>query len=386
VALEGEGLPGDQRYQTVLDEASPAPIFVEDITEDDVVCLLFTGGTTGLPKGAQITHKQIVWNTLNTIIHDLTHGDVTINVFPLFHTGGLFVYTVPLLILGGTVVLTRKFEVNQVLELIEQEKVTKFAGVPTMFQMMAASPRWATTDLSSLKFCTSGGAPLPIPLVEQFRAEKGVVFKQGFGMTEWGPGCFALAPEHAATQAGSIGRPNFFVAARVVDDHNQPLPEGQVGELVFKGPSGFSGYFQNPKATAAAFDDKGWFHTGDMARIDQGQFFYIVDRKKDMFISGGENVYPAEIEAVLYRHPSVAMCAVVGVPDARWGEVGVAVVTLRPGTEASTSPDALMGWLKDHLARYKVPRQVLIQDSMPISGAGKILKRDLRDAILKGQA
>lgn len=384
VALEGEGLPGDLPYAELLESSHPTPLFVEGIEETDVLCLLFTGGTTGLPKGAQITHKQLAWNTLNTIIHDLTHGDVTINVFPLFHTGGLFVYTVPLLILGGTVILTRKFDPNQILELIDAEKVTVFAGVPTMFQLMTQSPRWSDCTLKSLRFCTSGGAPLPIPLVEQFQAEKGVRFKQGFGMTEWGPGCFALAPEHALEKAGSIGRPNFFVAARVVDEHNQPLPTGQVGELVFKGPSGFSGYFDNPKATAAAFDEQGWFHTGDMARIDEGQFFYIVDRKKDMFISGGENVYPAEIEAVLYKHPAVALCAVVGVPDTRWGEVGVAVVVLKPGTQATDAD--LLGWMRARLAKYKVPRAVVIRENLPVSGAGKILKRELRDEILAAQS
>lgn len=386
VALEGSPAPGDLCYSDVLAGSDPAgsnstPLFRGTVSEDDVLSLLFTGGTTGLPKGAQITHKQVAWNTLNTIIHDLTHGDITINVFPLFHTGGMFVYTVPLLILGGTVILTRKFEPTQVLELIQQEKVTKFAGVPTMFQMMAASPAWASADLSSLRFCTSGGAPLPTPLVEQYRQEKGVTFKQGFGMTEWGPGCFALAPEDALSKAGSIGRPNFYVGARVVDDENRPLGPNQVGELVFKGPSGFSGYYQNEKATQAAFDSEGWFHTGDMARYDDGMYFYIVDRKKDMFISGGENVYPAEIEAVLYAHPEVAMAAVVGVPDERWGEVGVAVVTLKPG--AQVSAEAIAQHLKGHLARYKVPRQVLIWDALPISGAGKILKRDIRDTILK---
>lgn len=380
VALEGAGLPGEWRYEAVLESQEPTAIFAHDIEETDVLCLLFTGGTTGLPKGAQITHKQVAWNTLNTIIHDLTHGDVTINVFPLFHTGGLFVYTVPLLILGGTVVLTRKFDPTQILELIDAEKVTVFAGVPTMFQMMTQSPRWKDSQLSSLRFCTSGGAPLPIPLVDQFQSEKGVRFKQGFGMTEWGPGCFALAPEHALEKAGSIGRPNFFVAARVVDEQNHPLPPGEVGELVFKGPSGFSGYFENEKATAAAFDSQGWFHTGDMARCDEGQFFYIVDRKKDMFISGGENVYPAEIEAVLYKHPAVAMCAVVGIPDARWGEVGIATVVLKSGMLATDAD--LLSWMRDRLARYKVPRAVVIRESLPISGAGKILKRELRDEIL----
>lgn len=383
VSLDGEGLTDDTPYETFLREGGIEPVVNESLTEEDIACLLFTGGTSGLPKGAQISHRQIAWNTLNTIIHDLTHGDVTLNVFPLFHTGGLLVYTLPLLILGGTVILVKRFDPNQVLELIETEKVTKFAGVPTMYQMLTQSSRWSSVDLSSLVFCTSGGSPLPVPLVERYRDEKGVVFKQGFGMTEWGPGCFALAPEDAISHAGSIGRPNFFLDARVVDEQNQPMPPGEPGELVFKGPSGFSGYFENPEATAEAFDKDGWFHTGDIARRDEGHYFFIMDRKKDMFISGGENVFPAEIEGVLYRHPAVALCAVVGVPDPKWGEVGVACVVLKPDAEATE--EALHVFLKERLARYKVPRRVVIRESLPVSGAGKILKRELKEE-LEGQS
>jgi len=229
--------------------------------------------------------------------------------------------------------------------------------------------------LSSLRFCTCGGAPLPVPLVEQYTREKGVRFKQGFGMTEFGPGIFALAPEDAVRKAGSIGRPNFFVDARIVDDDNAPLPAGEVGELVLKGPSYCSGYFDNPQATAEAVDDEGWFHTGDLAYHDEEWYFYIVDRKKDMFISGGENVYPAEIAAVLYRHPAVQMCAVVGVPDPKWGQVGEACVVLKAGAEADE--EELIAFVRDHLARYKVPRSVRFMDALPISSAGKILKREL---------
>jgi fatty-acyl-CoA synthase len=177
-----------------------------------------------------------------------------------------------------------------------------------------------TADLSALRFCTSGGAPLPVPLVQKYTTEKGIRFKQGFGMTEFGPGIFALAPEDAMRKAGSIGRPNFFVDARIVDEDNRPLPPEQVGELVLKGPSYCAGYWQNEEASAAAVDGEGWFHTGDAAYHDEEWYFFVVDRIKDMFISGGENVYPAEIEAVLYRHPAVQMCAVVGTPDLKWGE------------------------------------------------------------------
>jgi fatty-acyl-CoA synthase len=318
---------------------------------------------------------MIAWNTLNTIIHDLQHGDVTVNTFPMFHTGGLLVYTTPLLILGGTVVLTRRFDAEEVLSLIEEYAATVYAGVPTTYQMLTKAPNWAEADLSTLRFCTSGGSPLPVSLVQQFRAEKGVVFKQGFGMSEFGPGVFALAPEDAIRKAGSIGRPNFFVDARVVDEHNQPLGPGEVGELVLRGPSMWSGYYNDLDARAQAVDEGGWFHTGDLATVDHEWYFTIVDRKKDMFISGGENIYPTEIEHVLYKHPDVELCAVIGVPDERWGEVGKAFVVLKDG--AGTSEEELFAHLQHHLAGYKVPRSIDLVSSLPISAAGKILKREL---------
>ncbi len=375
--IEGDGIPGSLHFETTLQGSPPDPATCEEVEAEDIAALIFTGGTTGFPKAAQVSHRMIAWNTLNTVIHDLTHNDVYLNVFPMFHTGGLFVYTLPQVILGGTTILIRQFDPARVLRLIEQERVTVFAGVPTMYQMMTQAPNWAEADLSSLRFCTSGGAPLPVPLVEQYVREKGVRFKQGFGMTEFGPGIFALAPEDAVRKAGSIGRPNFFVDARVVDDENRPLGPNQVGELVLKGPSICSGYFGDPEATAGLLDEEGWFHTGDLARYDEEWYFYIVDRKKDMFISGGENVYPVEIEKALYEHPAVHMCAVVGVPDPHWGEVGLACVVLKPG--ATATEEELIAFLQDRLARYKVPKRVVFMESLPISAAGKILKRELRE-------
>ncbi|MBK9055410.1 MAG: long-chain fatty acid--CoA ligase [Chloroflexi bacterium] len=373
--LEGDGVPGSFPFEATVQASASTSVFNEQVQAEDRVALIFTGGTTGLPKGAQITHRMIAWNSLNTIIHDLHHDDTYLNVFPLFHTGGLFVYTLPNVILGGTTILVRQFDPAQVLSLIEQEQVTVFAGVPTMYQTLTMAPNWTTANLSSLRFCTSGGAPLPVPLVEQYTQEKGIRFKQGFGMTEFGPGIFALAPEDAIRKAGSIGRPNFYVDARIVDNDNRPLGPNEVGELLLKGPSMSSGYFNNPAAAAEVIDDEGWFHTGDLARYDDEWYFTIVDRKKDMFISGGENVYPTEIEAVLYQHPAVQMCAVIGLPDAKWGEVGQAYVVLKKN--AAATPDELLTHLKARLARYKVPRQVVIVASLPISAAGKILKREI---------
>jgi fatty-acyl-CoA synthase len=374
--IEGPGIPGSIAYDSALASSAETPVTCETLEQEDIACLVFTGGTTGLPKGAMISHRQICWNVLNTVIHDLTHDDVYLCVFPLFHVGGLFTYMSSQVIYGNTSILTRQFDGAQVLRLIERERVTVFAGVPTMYQIMTQAPNWESADLSSLRFCTSGGAPLPVPLVEKYAREKGVRFKQGFGMTEYGPGLFALPATDAIRKAGSIGRPNFFLDVRVVDEQNRRLGPQEVGELVLKGPSGCSGYWNNPEASAAVVDDEGWFHTGDLVYHDEDWYFYVVDRKKDMFISGGENVYPTEIEAVLYRHPAVHMCAVVAVPHETWGEVGKACVVLKPG-QAATEAE-LLAFLQEHLARYKVPKSVELLPELPISAAGKILKRELR--------
>jgi len=375
--LEGNGTHNSLHFESTLQAASDSAMTCETLEAEDTAALIFTGGTTGLPKAAEVSHRMIAWNTLNTVIHDVTHNDIYLNVFPMFHTGGLFVYTLPQVIFGGTTIFVHEFNPEQVLELLEREKVTVFAAVPTMYQMLTQADNWEQVDLSSLRFCTSGGAPLPVPLVEKYTTEKGIRFKQGFGMTEFGPGIFALAPEDAIRKAGSIGRPNFFVDAQVVDDENNFLGPNEAGELVLKGPSYCSGYFNNPEATAEAVDERGYFHTGDMAQYDEEGYFYIVDRKKDMFISGGENVYPAEIEKALYQHPAVHMCAVIGLSDDKWGEIGKACVVLKPGTLASE--EELIHFMADRLAKFKVPKSVAFMDALPISAAGKILKRELKE-------
>ena len=265
------------------------------------------------------------------------------------------------------------------LDLIEQERITVFAGVPTMYQAMTQAPNWSSADLGSLRFCTSGGPRLPVPLIEQYGEQKGVQFKQGFGMTEFGPGLFALPAEDARRKAGSIGRPNYFIDARVMDEANRFLGPAQSGSWCLKGPSRFSGYFADPEESAKALDEDGWFHTGDLVYQDEDGYFFVTDRKKDMYISGGENVYPAEIESVLYRHPAVFQCAVIGVPDPRWGEVGMACVTLKPGVSAAE--DEIIAFLRGALAAYKVPKTVKILEALPLSGMGKILKRELKQQV-----
>jgi len=381
--LDGAGVPGSVPFRDVVGGPSVKPVTCDDLDPEDPACILFTGGTTGLPKAVLISHRMIAWNVLNTVVHDLTHDDVVLNVFPLFHAGGLFCYWSSQVVFGNTTVQVRKFDPEQVLDLIESEGVTVFAGVPSMYHLLTLAPNWDRANLSSLRFCTSGGAPLPVTLIETYVQEKGVRFKQGFGMTEFGPGVFALSAEDAVRKAGSIGRPNFFVDARAVDGANLPVGPDVVGELVLKGPSLCSGYFGDPQATAELVDEHGYFHTGDLVTYDEEGYFTVVGRAKDMFISGGENVYPLEIEEVLHRHPAVATCAVVGIQDPKWGEVGAACVVLKTGHAATE--EEILKYLGERLARYKIPKRVAFLDALPLSGMGKPLKDELRTGLIEGR-
>lgn len=376
IHLDGDPLSGSTPYATIETASPVEPVSREAVREDDILCLLFTGGTTGLPKAARISYRMVAWNTLNTIVHELARGDVTLTHTPMFHTGGLFVHTVPLLTLGGTVVIVRKWTAESMLRLVEQEKVSVLFCVPTQFQRMMAEPGFAAASFRSIRFLISGGAPLPVPVIRAYREAHGVLFKQGFGMTEFGPNAFVFPPEYAESKAGSIGKPSFFVDARVAGEDGRSLPPGEIGELWLRGPMAFSGYHENPEATREALDGAGWLHTGDLARADDDGFFFIAGRKKDMFISGGENVYPVEVERALHEHPAVAQCAVVGVPHPDWGEVGKAVVVLTAGAAATEAE--LVEHCRARLARYKVPRTVVFVDELPLSAAGKILKRSLR--------
>lgn len=381
LSTEGSGELESLDYHQTLAGSQSDPVLENRVGLETTAALIFTGGTTGMPKAAQISHRMIAWNTLNTVIHDIRHDDVYLNVFPLFHTGGLFVYTLPQVIFGGTTVLVPRFDPELVLDLIEKESVTVFAGVPTMYQIMTQAKNWEQANLSSLRFCTSGGAPLPVPLVKQYTDEKKIRFKQGFGMTEFGPGIFALAPEDAISKAGSIGRPNYYVEALIKADDGTVLGSEKIGELVLKGPSLCSGYYGNPEASEEVIDEQGYFHTGDLARYDPEGYFYIVGRKKDMFISGGENVYPLEIEKALYDHPAVHMCAVVAIHDEHWGEIGVACIVKKPGMDAEEG--VIINFLQERLASYKVPKMVVFLSDLPLSGAGKVLKRELIDILSK---
>jgi fatty-acyl-CoA synthase len=380
VHLEGEALPGSQPFEQLLAASPPDPVSNPRFAETDVACLLFTGGTTGLPKAARITYRQIAWNTFTTLVHEIRPGDVTITHTPMFHTGGLFVYTVPFLTLGGRVVLLRRWDAALAIRLLQDEKVTAFFAVPTQYQQLLEAPGFAEADLSRIRYLTSGGAAMPGPLREAWRKVHPIPFKQGFGMTEFGPGVFSMPGSEADRKAGTIGQVNQFIEARLTDEDGRDVPDGAVGELLLRGPACCDGYEVPGGVSREGIDPEGWLHTGDLMSRDAEGYFTVAGRRKDMFISGGENVYPLEIENALLTHPAVAMASVVGVPDARWGEVGHAYFTLKPG--AQVAAEALLDHLRARVARYKVPRAVTRLEAMPLSAAGKILKTELRKRAL----
>ncbi len=333
--------------------------------------IFYTSGTTGKPKGAIISHSMILWNSFNTIISwELTKNDVAPVLTPLFHSGGFNVLLIPLLHVGGRVILTRSFSPEEALNIIEKERITILFMVPTMFRMLMECDRFWKTDLSSIRFCISGGAPCPKDIIETFH-KRGITFRQGFGMTEAGVNCFSMTDEDAHRKVGSIGKPIFHMRARIVDENGNDTDEG---ELILKGPNIMSGYWGMEEETRKTIRD-GWLHTGDLARRDKDGFFYIVGRKKEMFITGGENVFFAEIEAALLSHPKVKDAAVIAVPDQKWGEVGKAVVVLKEGERASE--EELKNFLSKSLARYKIPKYFVFTDAIPRNPYGKVLRGKL---------
>ena len=376
VALDGEG--EDLTWETVLASIGEGEYVPPLCRPDDPYCLLYTSGTTGRPKGVITPHRMVAWNAYNTVAcWQLSEDDVSPIFTPLYHAGGLGAFLMPILLAGGTIVLHREFDASEVWRVIEEERCTVVLGVPTIWKMLADAPEFKTAGLGRVRWFISGGAPMPRHLVDIYR-ERGIVMRQGYGLTEVGVNCFAMSDDEAWTRAGSIGRPLMFTEARVVDEGGQLLPANEVGELCFRGPHVSAGYWNNPEATAASVDKEGWFHTGDMARCDEDGFFYIAGRAKDMFISGGVNVYPAEIENVLLQHASLADASVIGVPHATWGEVGVAFVVAAEG--AAVTPDDLGQFVGARLARYKIPKEFRIVDALPRTPYGKVVKGELLEA------
>ncbi|MFX1484377.1 MAG: AMP-binding protein [Promethearchaeota archaeon] len=375
----GTKVEDSRNYKKEIDDSISDPPLKVDLSYDDPMGIVFTGGTTGLPKGAMITYKQVAFNTLTTI-RDILPGDVYINHLPLFHVGGLYVYAIPLFILGGKVIQMKGWDLDSLIDVINKENPNFFFAVPTQYRMLMNHPNFKSINFSNVRFLTSGGEPLLLDIIKTFKETHGVKFKQGFGMTEVGPGCFALDSWDAERKIGSIGTPNFFIDAKVVDpETGKDCKAKQVGELMFKGPTVTIGYWNRPELNKTLLNEDGWFSTGDMVYFDDEGYYYVVDRVKDMFISGGENIYPREIEKVLEEHPKIAQVQVIGVPDSKWGEVGCAIVVLKENEEATE--EEILDFCKGRLAKFKIPKSARFTESFApyISGAGKILKRRLRE-------
>ncbi len=381
IALEGADIPGAKAYEGALSQASDLEPVRPPIDSEDGYCILYTSGTTGRPKGAILPHRQILWNAINTVISwGLSERDVSPILTPMFHSGGLFVFLVPLFYAGGRIVMTRSFDPEASLKLIAEERCTVILGVPTLFQVWMNSPHFAETDFSHVHFFISGGAPCPPSLIGAWSKAKGVTLRQGYGLTEVGVNCFSMTDEDALRKMGSVGKPIFHSEMRLVDGNGDDVRVGETGELLIKGPHVCAGYWNNPAATAEALQD-GWFHTGDMARMDEEHYFYIAGRFKDMIISGGENVYAAEVEAVFREHSGVADAALIGQPDEKWGEVGLMIVACKPNQ--SVAADDLLSFCSGRLAKYKIPRRVEFVDSLPYSPYGKVIKTELRKMFIR---
>ena len=370
------GRPGDHDYESLLAGPAAEPPADVPVSLDDPGLIMYTSGTTGRAKGATLTHGNITWNAINVVVDaDFRADEVALAVAPLFHTAALNMLCLPTMLKGGTVVIEPAFDPARVLELIARYRVTSMFGVPAIYDAMAADPGWADADTSSLRMLLCGGAPVPDATIRRYTS-RGLTFIQGYGMTETSPGALLLDAEHALAKAGSAGVPHFFTDVRVVGPDGAQAGPGERGEIIVAGPNVMRGYWGQPDASAAVLAD-GWLHSGDVGTADQDGYVSVVDRIKDVIISGGENIYPAEVENALLSHPAVADCGVIGTPDGRWGEVGRAVVVLRAGQSASEAD--LLGFLDGRLARYKIPKSVRFAAGLPRTATGKILKKQLRE-------
>jgi len=378
-----DSVPNALSYAKAIDRVRPDPLSTR-LQPEDIFCLLYTSGTTGRPKGVMIPHRQIAWNAYNTVVSWQLRQSDRVQVYtPMYHAGGLTVFMTPLFAIGGSIVLHDGFDAAEVLRALRDYECTLLFGVPTIFKMLLDSPEFAAADFSHLRWCASGGAPLPLQLLRAYQ-KRGLVFRQGYGLTEVGVNCFAMSDEDSLRKSGSIGKPMMFTEAKLLglqdsDPAGNPVVTNEVGELCLRGPHVCRGYWNNPAATAKVLDADGWFHTGDLARCDEDGFFYIAGRSKDMIISGGVNIYPAEIEKELLDHPAIAEVSVIGTTDEKWGELPVAFVALKSG--ASASDLELIEFLRPRINKIKLPRLIVFIEALPRNAYGKVLKLELQDRL-----
>ena len=373
--LKDFGLASDYTYAV----DTPVEIQLQNHPKmEDTWLLLYTSGTTGLPKGVKITYLMVLMNILNMgLVAGVSSRSVQLVLLPFFHVGGINLYANPILHAGGTVIVLRQFDPSTVLTALSNESlgINIFFGVPTQLQMISQLPEFNSVDLSSIDYACVGGSACSEALLRQW-LDKGVPLSQGWGMTETGPGSLVLDASDALRKIGSCGKPVLYNEVQIVDDKLKKVGVDEVGQLIVRGPNVTPGYWGSSEANETDFSD-GWLKTGDAAKVDREGYFYIVDRIKDMFISGGENVYPAEIENVLYELPGILEAAVIGIPDEKWGEVGMAVVVCNPQLVLEES--AILDHCSKHLAKYKVPKRVVFTAEIPKTASGKIQKTLLLD-------
>jgi fatty-acyl-CoA synthase len=356
---------------TELPAEGPAEEFDEPVAIEDECMVQYTSGTSGRPKGVRLSHANIAWNCYNMLIDvDVTSDEISLVSAPMFHTAALNQLFLPTFLKGGMAVLMSSFDVPRAFRLIEELRVTWMFGVPAMFAAMARAPEWDDADLSSVRVLMCGGAPVPEPLIRAYQA-RGLTFAQGYGLTETSPGATFLRAGESVRKVGSAGTPCFFTSVRVIGPDGSQVVPGETGEVHVSGPNVTSGYWGQPPLS-------GWLASGDAATVDSDGYIYIRGRVKDMFISGGENVYPAEVEHAIGEHPAVAECAVIAVPDERWGEIGRAVVVLRPDALVPL-PQDILEFLHGRLARYKIPGSVVFTGTLPRNATGKLVKSRLRE-------
>ncbi|GFG85584.1 acyl-CoA synthetase [Mycolicibacter algericus] len=375
VVLDDEPGPGAVGYEEII-AASGAEAIDITVERDDPCFIMYTSGTTGYPKGVVLSHDTVLFAVLNPIIDlDLCSDEVSLVAAPMFHTGALNFVALPTVLKGGTVVIEESFDAGRALSVIERERVTYSFSVPTMLDAMSEHPHWGDTNLGSIRRWIVAAAPVPLRTLRTY-ATRGVALCQAYGLTETGPGALVLRPAEAGRKLGSAGVPHFFTDVRVVTADDTEAAPGERGEIQISGPNVMRRYWNRPEATESAFGADGWFRSGDVGVRDDEGYITVVDRIKDMIISGGENIYPAEVENAILEMPGVRHCAVFGVPDDKWGEVGCAAVVLADG--CAVGKPELDAFLGDRLARYKLPASLMVLDELPVNGTGKILKGELR--------